>query len=37
MRGHIRTVKPELFSDEALWDLAQETGLPLLQAFVGIW
>jgi hypothetical protein len=37
VRGHIRTVKPELFSDEALWDMSQETGLPLLQAFVGIW
>jgi len=38
MRGRIRTVKPEIFSDEQLWDLAIETGLPwLLQAFEGLW
>lgn len=37
MRGRIRTVKPELFTDEELWDLAEATGLPLLQAFVGLW
>jgi hypothetical protein len=37
MRGHIRTIKPEIFSDEALWDLALESGLPLLQAFAGLW
>lgn len=37
MIGRIRTVKPEIFSDEKLWDLSQETGLPLLQAFEGLW
>lgn len=37
MRTRIRTIKPEVFLDEELWDLAQETGLPLLQAFAGLW
>ena len=37
MIGRIRTVKPEIFSDEKLWDLSLETGLPLLQAFEGLW
>lgn len=37
MRGRIRSIKPEIFDDEDLWDLAQETGLPVLQAFVGLW
>ncbi len=37
MIGRIRTVKPEIFSDEKLWDLSLETGLPLLQAFQGLW
>jgi hypothetical protein len=37
VRGRIRTVKPELFSDETLWDLEKETGLPLLRVFVGLW
>lgn len=37
MRGRIRTIKPELFTDEALWDLGQETGLPVLQGFTGLW
>lgn len=37
MRGRIRSVKPELFQDEELWDLAQSSGLPVLQAFAGIW
>lgn len=37
MRGRIRSIKPELFSDEKLWDLGQETGLPVLQAFEGLW
>lgn len=37
MRGRIRSIKPELFDDEGLWDLAEETGLPVLQAFVGLW
>jgi len=37
VRGRIRTVKPELFTDERLWDLGVETGLPVLQAFIGLW
>ena len=37
MRGRIRTVKPEVFSDETLWDLELETGLPLLRVFIGLW
>lgn len=30
-------MKPEVFSDEVLWDLEQETGLPLLRVFIGLW
>jgi hypothetical protein len=37
MRSHIRSIKPEIFCSEKLWDKAQETGLPLLQAFAGLW
>jgi hypothetical protein len=37
MRGRIRTFKPELFKDEELWDLGVETGLPVFQAFTGLW
>ncbi len=37
MKGRIRSVKPELLQDEKLWDLGAETGLPVLQAFVGLW
>lgn len=37
MRGRIRSVKPELFTDEKLWDLSVDTGLPVTQAFVGLW
>jgi hypothetical protein len=37
MRGRIRTVKPELLMDEQLWDLGVDSGLPVLQAFVGLW
>lgn len=37
MRGRIRSVKPELFDDHDLWDLGQETGLPVLQTFIGLW
>jgi hypothetical protein len=37
MRARIRSVKPELLSDEELWDLGVSTGLPVLQAFVGLW
>lgn len=37
MRARIRSIKPEVFKDEDLWDLAQETGFPILQAFQGLW
>ena len=37
MKARIRTVKPEAAFDEELWDLAQETGLPIFQAFVILW
>lgn len=37
MKGRIRSVKPELLQDEKLWDLGMDTGLPVLQAFVGLW
>lgn len=35
--GRIRTIKPEAFLDEDLWDLGEESGLPVFQAFVGLW
>lgn len=35
--GRIRTVKPDLFKHEALFDAELETGLPLRIAFVGLW
>lgn len=37
MRGRIRSIKPEIASDEELWDLEQETGLPLFRAFTMLW
>lgn len=37
MHPRIRTVKPETFTDELLWDLSEETGLPLIQAYIGLW
>lgn len=37
MRPRIRTIKPEIFQDERLWDLTVSTGLPLLQGFAGLW
>jgi hypothetical protein len=37
MRPRIRSVKPEIHTDEELWDLELETGLPLFRAFVGLW
>ncbi len=37
MRPRIRTIKPEVFQDERLWDLSLSTGLPLLQGFAGLW
>ena len=37
MRGRIRTIKPESLTDEGLWDLETETGLPVFRAYVGMW
>lgn len=37
MRGRIRTIKPEAFTDEDLWDLEDKTGLPIFRAFTGLW
>lgn len=37
MRPRIRTIKPEAFTDEKLWDLEQECGLPVFRAFTGLW
>lgn len=37
MRPRIRSVKPEFFLDEELWDLAQESGLPVHLVFAGLW
>ena len=37
MRQRIRTEKPEAGTDEDLWDLGQETGLPVFQAYVMLW
>ena len=34
--ARIRTVKPELFSHEELYDLELETGLPIRLAFIGL-
>lgn len=35
--ARIRTIKPEAFLNEDLWDLAEDTGLPVFQAYVGLW
>ena len=35
--ARIRTIKPEAFLDEELWDLTEESGLPIFQSFVGLW
>jgi len=37
MRGRIRTIKPEVAKDEALWDVTQETGIPVNLAFIHLW
>src|ERR1044071_6804064 len=37
MRGRIRSVKPEFFMHEKLWDLDQENGPHLRLAFIGLW
>lgn len=33
----IRTVKPEFFQDERLYDLEVQTGLPIRVIFIGMW
>jgi hypothetical protein len=35
--GRIRTVKPEFFLHEELFDAEAESGLPLRVAFIGLW
>lgn len=35
--ARIRTIKPEFFSHEAIFDAELESGLPLRIAFVGLW
>ena len=35
--ARIRTIKPEFFKHEALFDAEQRTGLPLRVAFAGLW
>jgi len=35
--GRIRTIKPEFFLHEGLFDLEQESQLPLRLAFAGLW
>lgn len=37
MRGRIRTIKPEALLDDALWDLEEQTGMPIFRAFTGLW
>lgn len=37
MRTRIRSIKPEVHLDEELWDLEQETGLPIFRSFTGLW
>ena len=37
MRPRIRTIKPEFFLDEELYDLEVETGLPIRVCFAGLW
>lgn len=37
MRARIRTVKPEFFKHESLFDLETNTGLPMRLAFEGLW
>jgi hypothetical protein len=37
MIPRIRTVKPEFFRHEELYELEKETGLPIRLAFIGLW
>lgn len=33
----IRSIKPAVHLDEELWDLEQESGLPIFRAYTGLW
>ena len=35
--ARIRTIKPEFFLHDGLYDLESETGLPIRISFVGLW
>jgi hypothetical protein len=35
--SRIRSIKPSVHRDAELWDLEQETGLPIFRAFTGLW
>jgi hypothetical protein len=37
MKARIRSIKPEAFVDEELWDLEEDTGFPVFRAFSGLW
>jgi hypothetical protein len=37
MRPRIRNVKPDIFHDEQLWALGEETRMPIYQGFQGLW
>jgi hypothetical protein len=37
MRPRIRTVKPDAFQDEELWDLEEQTRLPIFRGYQGLW
>ena len=37
MRGRIRTFKPEYLTEEWVWDLSVETGMPIYQGYQGLW
>jgi hypothetical protein len=37
MMGRIRTIKPEFFTHEELFDLEEREGLPVRLAFIGLW
>ncbi len=35
--ARIRTIKPEFFLHDELFELEKETGLPVRLAFIGLW
>lgn len=37
MRARIRTMKPEIHTDEELWDLEEQEHLPLFRGYTGLW